>query len=66
LAFFSFLSGRALESAAPQPGDWKQLRILNEQRGIRIDARTAATRWGGDGSAALSVGNVSMQRTSSA
>jgi hypothetical protein len=29
-------------------GNWKQLPILNERHGIRIDATTAATRWRGE------------------
>ena len=43
---FTQPNGRVLESAAPLHGDWKQLPILHEQRGIHINARTAATRWG--------------------
>jgi hypothetical protein len=45
---FTYPNGRALESAAPLHGNWKQLPILNEKNGIRIDASTAATRWGGE------------------
>ena len=43
--------GTAVDSVAPgytQPlADWKQLPAAHEERGIRIDARTAVTRWDG-------------------
>jgi len=43
--------GSSVDSVAPgytQPlGDWKQIAADSEERGIRIDARTAATRWDG-------------------
>jgi len=29
-------------------GDWRSLPTQNVERGISIDARTAATRWGGE------------------
>jgi hypothetical protein len=45
---FTYRNGRALESAGPLHGDWQQLPILNEKHGIRIDASTAAPRWGGE------------------
>ena len=45
---FTYPNGRTIDSAAPLHGDWKQLPILNEQHGIHINAKTAATRWGGE------------------
>ena len=43
--------GSSVDSIAPgytQPlGDWTELPSENEGRGIRIDARTAVTRWDG-------------------
>ena len=45
---FTYPNGRTIDSAALLHGDWRQLPILNEHHGIRIDARTAATRWGGE------------------
>jgi Domain of unknown function (DUF222)/HNH endonuclease len=45
---FTYPNGLAIDSAVPLHGDWKQLSILNAQQGIHIDARTAATRWGGE------------------
>jgi hypothetical protein len=43
--------GSSVDSIAPgytQPlGDWRQLPCESERRGIRIDARTAVTRWDG-------------------
>jgi hypothetical protein len=45
---FTYPNGQAIDSAASLHGDWKQLPILNAQGGIRIDAKTAATRWRGE------------------
>jgi Domain of unknown function (DUF222)/HNH endonuclease len=45
---FTYPNGRSIDSTAPLHGDWKQLPILNEQHGIHINAKTAATRWGGE------------------
>ena len=43
--------GTSVDSVAPgytQPlGDWRELPCENERHGIRIDARTAVTRWDG-------------------
>ena len=45
--------GNAVDSVAAgytQPlGDWRYLPTQNVERGMSIDARTAATRWGGGG-----------------
>ena len=48
---FVKLDGTSVDSIAPgftQPlGDWRDLRAENERHSIRIDARTAVTRWDG-------------------
>jgi hypothetical protein len=43
--------GQVFDSVAPdrsRPFDWKELPLDHQERGIRIDERTAATRWGGE------------------
>jgi Domain of unknown function (DUF222)/HNH endonuclease len=49
---FTRPDGRSFDSVAPhhtQPlGDWKRLPAIHQERGIHIDARTAATRWTGE------------------
>ena len=49
---FTTPDGLSFDSVSPgytQPlGDWRQLPTMNERRGLRIDRRTATTRWCGD------------------
>jgi hypothetical protein len=41
--------GTVIDGGVPRPrGDWQQLRIEHAERGIHIDAHTAATRWTGE------------------
>jgi hypothetical protein len=46
---FARPDGTTLDSSVPvSNGDWIQLSLRHEQEGIRIDERTAATRWAGE------------------
>jgi len=41
--------GTVIDSSIPShQGDWAQLPLRHDQRGIRINARTAATQWSGE------------------
>jgi hypothetical protein len=58
--------GRCVDSVVPgytQPlGDWEYLPANNRERGVSIDARTAATRWAGETMDYGLAVEVSMQR----
>jgi hypothetical protein len=48
---FAYPNGQSFSSVAPDhvhPFDWTQLPVMHEERGIHINARTAATRWNGE------------------